>query len=186
VVLTGITGVYVYLTYRLLQVQERPTASIRLAAQDAVARAVSAKVKAKRHLLGVIHAKFPLDRTKKPSTSDFSNQDLDALQVELMSVAPQLMEPLAYLCHTAALAVTDAILSLTALQMTISVEEKNSAAAGRAWSWDEARRTYLTEVREQVSTKPEWGDVLEGKAVAEAVRALKEFDDKTTQYLRGS
>jgi hypothetical protein len=183
VVLVCITAAYVYWTYRLVRAQEQPLSAIRLAAQEAAARSLAAAIRPRLHFMGVMGKRFPLDLTKKPSGSDFDNQDLETLMFDLSATAPQLAQPLAGRCFLTSRAVSDAVLSLIALQLVINREANNAATANRAWSWDEARKIYLTEVRQQVNTRPEWEEIVAGKAVSEADELLRDLDDLLTKYL---
>jgi hypothetical protein len=90
--LTIITAVYVYLTYRLLRVQEQ---GFRLQAQELAAGALATTLSNKRFKIGVLSECFPLDLTNKPSESDFVSTDfLETFEYELGAATQQLLQPL--------------------------------------------------------------------------------------------
>jgi len=100
VVLTIITGVYVYLTYRLVRAQEQ---GFRLQAQELAVRALATTLSNKRPQIQVLSKRFPLDLTKEPFEPDFESSDLETFQYELGAATAQLPQSLASLCHKATL-----------------------------------------------------------------------------------
>jgi hypothetical protein len=63
-------------------------------------------------------------------------------------------------------------MNVLALQMTIAIEKKKATADNRTWSWGEARKTYLTTIRQRIVKNPEWEDIVTGEAVSDAQRCL--------------
>jgi len=66
-------------------------------------------------------------------------------------------------------------MNVLALQMTIAIEKKKATADNRTWSWGEARKTYLTTIRQRIVKNPEWEDIVTSEAVSDAQRVCSPF-----------
>jgi len=63
------------------------------------------------------------------------------------------------------------------------LEKLEAAQAHREWSWEGARKSYLTEVRMADRQHPEWNDLVRLTALREAVEDLVKLEADITGYL---
>jgi hypothetical protein len=106
-VLVLVTGVYVYLTFRLVRAQEQPLRAIRLAAQESAVRVLVSSIVRNQPSVAVLSGHFPLDLAQQlPPALEPSDVDaLERLTYEVGAAASQLPGPLVARClETAELA----------------------------------------------------------------------------------
>jgi hypothetical protein len=170
VLLVAITGIYAYLTYRLVQVQERPLTAIRLAAQEDAARKLSSLLASKAWIPRAASKGFPVDLTSgPPNTTNMRPQELSKLGDDVRELAPQLPPALAAKSVEAS---TDLWRAAQAILSLSSASDQEQAAAneeGRSWQADKARLIYYGNVRDlMASSKPEWDSIVHGDLVTKA------------------
>ena len=181
-VLVLVTGVYVYLTFRLVRAQERPLAAIRLAAQESAVRALISVIIRNRPEVVVVTNRFPLDLTQPPPTEELLGIAVfDQLGVELAATASQLPGPLVVRCLDTAEAVVTANINLRSLASVLDAFQQGHAQG--YWNWDEARVLYYADIRDRDHRRAEWEDIINGTAVREADAALGGFRDQLVNYL---
>jgi len=163
-VLVAVTGVYVWITYRQMQLQATPLVAIRLAAQEQTARQV----------VGVLE------------NTDILHADEAALAevvIEVSALAPGLPTALALetiqLPHNFITAGIEVFL----FSRACSLEGTAAASAHRDWTWDGARRSYLAEVRDPERHHPEWDDLVRLTTLHRAVEELTKVEVDIAAYL---
>jgi hypothetical protein len=198
--LLGVTTAYVYLTYRILQVQEKPLRAIRLAAQEQHVHELIRILARKSHAAASLASLFPLDQTDREGAFDVleSEDSTEAISSlsddlnELASVLPPALRPalmktltillLAHNCHqvlrTGVLKEQNVV-----LREDIAAREQGRSS-GRKATWEGARSIYYLQERDGVTGKPEWNMLVNGELWKRADKALDELNDQAGRYLQ--
>jgi hypothetical protein len=181
-VLVLVTGVYVYLTYRLVRAQEQPLHAIRLAAQESAVRLLVSIIVRNQPSVAVLTNHFPLDLAQQmPPAIEPSDVDtLEKLSYEVGATAHQLPGPLVARCLETAEVAAKAYVTVTSLLSLIETFE-NTHAQGY-WDWDEARALYA-DIRGSIGG-PDWDDLANGNALYGADAALDGLRTELANYLQ--
>jgi hypothetical protein len=185
-VLVAVTGVYVWITYRQMKLQSNPLIAIRLAAQEETARqAVVVFQQARRKADQLIGSMPIVDSPGEPMlrTLIANAQDLSDRLKELQGFAPGM--PTAFGIRTW-LILPDLITASGEVYLfsrACELEKLEASQAHREWSWEGARKWYLTEVRVAERNHPEWTDIVRLTALRGAVEHLVKLEADITAYL---
>lgn len=114
--------------------------------------------------------RWPVDRISEgQKKAGFISDELHCIAGELpFALLKQSLEAAVILQKT-----IQSCLLVSLVDSLTVIDLKNSSDAEDCdWSWDVARRIYLTEIREQMPSRPEWGTLLAGDAAQAAADAL--------------
>jgi len=186
VVLVGVTGIYVWITYRQMKLQATPLVAIRLATQEDAARKVIGLIQKARDQARHLIAEMP--DLEKPDEPNFVNAtkhstDLNAVVNEIYVLAASL--PLQFVLPTLKLcpAVISASTEVYLLATACAKEGLEAAKAKRKWTWDGARRIYLADVRQPESDQPEWAELTQAASVKQQAELLGTLQVDISFYL---
>lgn len=188
-VLVGVTGIYVWITYRQMQLQATPLVAIRLAAQEQAAKQAIGMIQRTRDQINQLIREMPdLDQHHRPDlTRAIANaSDLQDLANELYILAPSL--PLQFAFRTIE-ACTEAVPASTYIYMlsaACATEATEALKAQRNWTLDGARRIYLADIRKPGSHHPEWDDLIAFRPQTKAEEALGTLQGAISAYLLAS
>lgn len=182
-VLVIVTGAYVVLTSRILNVQrEQVTSSAREIAIRNVSVLLTRNV---RKLLAGFRGPFDLVH---PPSSDLVEyeQFLSDFGQELHEQSNLLPPDLAVAGISAALQVSIASNRLMFLLLTCAQQESENMETGRDWSVDDVKTRWYMNNRETSRDQPEWDELVNGKIIEAAIRAIEEFRGLISQRLLGT
>jgi len=185
-VLVAVTGVYVWITYRQMQLQATPLVAIRLAAQEQTARQVVGVLERMKDNARALIRDMPRADSRGEPNTDILHADEAALAevvIEVSALAPGLPTALALetiqLPHNFITAGIEVFL----FSRACSLEGTAAASAHRDWTWDGARRSYLAEVRDPERHHPEWDDLVRLTTLHRAVEELTKVEVDIAAYL---
>jgi hypothetical protein len=185
-VLVAVTGVYAWITYRQMKLQANPLVAIRLAAQEETARQAVVVMQQIRRKGDELVGRMPVvDSPGEPilRTVIAAAQDLSEPLKDLQGLAPGM--PTAFGIRTWII-LPDLITGSGEVYLfarACELERLEASQAHREWSWEGARKCYLTEVRVAERDHPEWTDVVRLTAFRGAIERLVKLEAEITGYL---
>jgi hypothetical protein len=185
-ILVGVTGVYVWVTYRQMQLQATPLVAIRLAAQEQAARqAVGLLQETRDHGNDLIRNMPALDKSDKPDFEE-SLKDANALQAPvdaLFVLAATLPQQFALQTFRLSSDMLPPITHLYMLSNACSMEGLDAIKDNRKWTLEGARRHYLADIRKPEAGHPEWADLVRLGTLTKCLEELKRLQVEISAYL---
>jgi hypothetical protein len=185
-VLVGVTGVYVWISYRQMQLQATPLVAIRLAAQEQAARTSMPLIRQIKDKANALIRSMPaVDSPEEPNTKELRDQAvaLNGPTSELFTLAPGLPTPFWPQAMDACAKLVGAYTEVYLFGQSCSMEKIEAIRANRDWSWAGARKTYLADVRDPKQEHPEWGDLVQLVALSKAVDQIDKLAAEISGYL---
>lgn len=185
-VLVGVTGVYVWITYRQMQLQATPLVAIRLMAQEDAARQAVGLMQRTREKANTLINAMPASDTFDVPDYDKLPPDataLTALANELFILAATL--PLRFAPRTFEVC-SPLIRSSTEVYMFCNAcarETLDATKAERKWTSQGARKIYLADVRKPESGHPEWSELVRLALMRKCVGELQDLQAEISAYL---
>lgn len=177
-----ITGVYAYLTYRLVAAQEN---YVRRQSHEKAAAELSALVARDRVKAERVGRHFPLQLPPGEPLDDrvFDHvKDLAAFANGLSALYLLLPVELAIHCLVAARDAGHAVSSLSTLEFAMLKERLEAMENDRPFDWGNVRNFY-DESRAQDLTYPDWAELLAGEVVKDAMSALDDLEKELRRYM---
>jgi hypothetical protein len=185
-VLVGVTGVYVWISYRQMQYQATPLVAIRLAAQEQAARqAVGLFQRTKRASEDVIRDVEQVKQSGEPNSDSLNAHDsvLFELVREMSALAPGLPATFALRLWPTISRCINGVTEVYLFSHACSLERLAATRGERKWSWDGARKSYLADVRDPKLDHPEWDDLVSLVALRGAMSEVSKVEVDVTAYL---
>lgn len=185
-VLVGVTGVYVWITYRQMQLQATPLVAIRLAAQEqAVRQAVGIFQRTKRAVDDVIRDVALVESSGEPNADILHAHEsvLFELVKELDALAPGLPTAFALRVWPTIPKLLKGITEVYLFSRACSLEVLVASGETRKWSWDGARKSYLADVRDPKLEHPEWDELVSLTTLRGATSELRKVEIDVAAYL---
>lgn len=180
------TGVYAYLTWRLVRATEDPPA-VRLAAERAAIENLARSTRPEAIVLGLMASFFPLDFSAGPppeSLFSFNNRLSDWMG----SLLPNLIGlPADLRVHgeEAGISTQTAILAISRLERALQQVSSDAGNAAQHWNPENVRKAYEAPRTIQVADVPvpSWDEVVEGRIVNAAAEGLDAFAWELDRFL---
>ena len=192
VVMAAVTIVYVYLTYQLLKVQQRPLTQIRLQAQESSARSLLTAIgRARASVLPTIGRLFPVNISQIRTeglfvrSDDFPFEEFNDFAVRVSTDPHLLPESLRQSCLNAAGAMLRLIARMLLLDNAILRARQMAGHADRQPTVDDVRSVYLTQMRSIALERPEWEELLDGSVAHAALDSVSALEQSLVEYLSG-
>lgn len=185
-VLVVITVLYVWVTYRILRVQEYPLRALRLAAREDAADELAASLMRRRLLVWSHHQLFPLGKwAEGPAAVEQAlsyGPELEAFHEDVAVVFPRLPQEV----QDQTQRLIGALLDVLADHHQLSLLQKLWTETGETWDWDRARqiwRSYWSDQdpsdQAQAST---FDALLGGASVKQLARSFEATEGRLSQY----
>jgi hypothetical protein len=182
--LAFLTGMYVYLTYRLLLIQSRPQETIRLAAREEAARQLMSLLFHDAWVVNYAAHAFPQDANSFPDEDPYTSeqgQAIDQLADSLASIGPLLPDTLRLPILEFASLLYKTNAHTSAFMECVEWERTESSDTDPPTYVDAAAHFY-TSTRPTTSGRPEWDALLSGETLKEAVDSLQKLRRAAIQY----
>jgi hypothetical protein len=194
IVLLVVTAMYVYLTYIMLNVQERPLAAIRLSRQeDAVRDLIRLYVKRALEISSIADM-FPLDTSQESDSWKQVEKEREATGIasqyadDLFELAPFLPAELRPAAMKTIFVIYLAGIFYSALYVSV-LETKNKGMDSQPPvepTWESIKAHYYLKQRDELTGKPEWDAITDGQMWKAASRANDALHERADKYLQGT
>lgn len=179
--LIGITGAYVFLTSRIVRVQQ---IAVRRPGQEQAVRNLLEVLASHYDELRRLARKFPIQPTASQNEIDgISTGVLDSLDRELWRIAFQLPPDIGTATVAVLLAVVRATNRILLLHVASKLEAGYALTEKRVWSKEGLIRAYNADARPEALDRPEWEEISDGRILRGLPTQVDDLMERGRKFL---